>query len=165
MFSSETLIRPGKKNFSDLETTVGLKSEKKLKNPYPWPCEPLIIDVLLCPLEFLIYFFYFTFVWKKIFVASLLNALKTFFHLITLELIQVKTYLIYSSGVFQVPVYLNFTWTSEYLNTVQANSPELFIVCSPQTTVNNFRSFDHLETTQRLRGQICFVCTFCKTTK
>ena len=49
------------------------------------------------------------------------------FQITTPELVQVKIYLKYSSGVFQVLLHLKFTWTSSYLNLVQVNLPELFL--------------------------------------
>ena len=52
-----------------------------------------------------------------------------YFQVTTTELDQVKIYLKYSSGVFQVLLHLNFTWTSGYLNLVQVNLPELFLEC------------------------------------
>ena len=53
---------------------------------------------------------------------------KWYFQVTTPELVQVKIYLNYSSGVFQVLLHLNFTWTSSYLNLAQVNLPELFLV-------------------------------------
>ena len=65
---------------------------------------------------------------EEFFVVLLLNAIKNYFQVNTPELVQVKIYLNYNSGVVQVILHLKFTWTSEFLNPVQVNLPEIFLV-------------------------------------